>query len=78
LLIAALKANISVTLPPGLFLFSGALSKLKSPTINHFVSVGISIFYEPVKEDQLALRSARGIYVCQNPVLSYESANQFN
>jgi hypothetical protein len=53
LLIAELKANISATLPPGLFLFSGALSKLKSPTINHFASTGISIFLNQLRKANL-------------------------
>lgn len=43
-LMTSSKRNMSLTLPPGLFLFEGDLVKLKSPTINQSWSGGIWMF----------------------------------
>lgn len=45
LLIAALKASISRIFPPGLFLSSGFLIKLKSPTIIQYSSSSMSMLW---------------------------------
>jgi hypothetical protein len=50
LLIASLKAIIMLGSPPGLFLFSGLLNKLKSPTMSHDCSSGIIMFLNHLKK----------------------------
>jgi hypothetical protein len=75
LLIASLKANMSCTFPPGLFLSSCDVMRLKSPSTSHGMSSGITIFLNQFKK--LTLPSwVQGAY--EGPIRRPESGGGVN